>query len=136
MLDVLLAKVVTGAAGTVPTVTALANADKLTCRSFVEETIQRTSNVGCNVAAARTVDLALNWARSPRGYLANGLYYLTGSQTGSPMLIRYSGTTGDDTGTLTARIDRYIFRPVFYFGAAYANSLGVYHINTDYYVEA
>lgn len=58
VIDILLAKVVTGAAGTAPTVTPLANKKRLEAAAFWS-------------AAAGSYSLQLNWARSPRAYVSS-----------------------------------------------------------------
>lgn len=58
VIDMLIAKVVTGAAGTAPTVTALANKASL------------RADAGWQ-GAAGTYPVLLNWARKPRGYVTS-----------------------------------------------------------------
>ncbi len=60
-LDALLARVVTGNAGTVPTVTALANADRL--GSYGETALANYQQV--NDELSGDISIALNWARRP-----------------------------------------------------------------------
>ena len=66
-LDALLARVVTGAAGTLPTVTALANAARLSVSAVVEVT--GITGAGTNTARG-TWQLALDWARRPKESIA------------------------------------------------------------------
>ncbi len=62
--DVLLAKVVTGSAGSLPTVTALRNQDSLIATLYVDDTALYTLDSVNNYL--RTITLTLNWARAPR----------------------------------------------------------------------
>jgi hypothetical protein len=61
-IDILLAKVVTGAAGTMPTITNLANAASLAASIKTSGTPTQSGNV----SLTWTPPFALNWARTPR----------------------------------------------------------------------
>ncbi|WP_019646964.1 phage tail protein [Novispirillum itersonii] len=61
--DVLLARVVTGAAGGVPTVTRLSNSDRL--MAHMEATGQATGYIPEAIAYTYTVNFTYNWARTP-----------------------------------------------------------------------
>ena len=76
--DVLLAKVVTGLAGSAPTVTALANATRLTYHNYRNTTSPTIS--GSTVEWAQTI--TLNWARAPLMSNVTGLAFAaTSGQT-------------------------------------------------------
>ncbi|MCD5970435.1 phage tail-collar fiber domain-containing protein [Pseudomonas quasicaspiana] len=111
-LDMLVARVVTGAIGSIPTVTTLANAAVLRVKSIAYDTFSRTSQRYI-LAAKRLNDLVLNWARRPAVHMAHFGYTIEG-QFNDPedMHTYYSGSVADTSGTLTAIIDRYVYAPV------------------------
>lgn len=112
VIDMLVAKVVTGAAGTVPALTTLANAAALKVRSIAYDTITRTS-VTYTVCGKRTTDLTLNWARTPTFHMASFDYLVNGSLAHpEDMQAYYTGSVTDASGTLTAVVNRYIYAPV------------------------
>lgn len=137
-IDMLVAKVVTGAAGSMPTVTALANAALLRVQSVSYDSVTRTTLL-FTLVAKRPTDLVLNWARRPTFYTARFDYSINGNLT-SPEDMRtyYSGSVSDTTGTLTAAVSRYVFAPVAQMDAnATGNSaVTINPLTTDFLVMA
>ncbi len=113
-LDMLVAKVVTGTAGTTPTVTALANSEWLVSRTMASDSFNRTTGGTGGIVLKRATALTLNWARTPTVYQTRTAYGITGSAS-SPedMNVIYSGSVSDGSGSQTATFSRYVFDPIF-----------------------
>lgn len=109
-LDLLLARIVTGTAGTVPTVTALANAATLSASAEVE--VQPAERKTWSTGGLAGTGLTLNWGRRPRHAV--------------PALQGFSGLAVDNwdslidpiiTGAIKAtEVTRYECAPVDYVG--------------------
>ncbi|UVK80699.1 phage tail protein [Pseudomonas sichuanensis] len=101
VIDVLLAKVVTGAAGTVPTVTALANKRRLEAIAFWS-------------GAIGTYSITLNWARAPRAYIAGIADYDGNSKSDYTVVAEPIGTEvgGSTIGPSGGFSDRYAGRVI------------------------
>lgn len=137
VLDMLVAKVVTGVAGSTPTVTNLANAPLLISKSLAVDNYTRTTGVTGAVSAKRNTALILNWARVPSRYSVRTAYGIV-SSAGNPeeLSVVYSGSTSDGSGTLTATFSRYTFDPVFGGDWNTASTSFSFSFQTDYTVEA
>ncbi|WP_288492107.1 phage tail protein [uncultured Pseudomonas sp.] len=94
VLDVLLAKVVTGAAGSAPTVIALANKAKLEAAAYW-------------VGASGSYSLTLNWARSPKATVASFADYDNNSKSDYTIAADNTGPDSIPTGGYS---DRYAGR--------------------------
>lgn len=136
-LDMLVAKVVTGVAGTTPTVTPLANAEKLLSKTVGNDSYTRVTGPTGTMSAKRNTPLTLNWARVPTLYSARTAYGITGAAS-SPeeFSVYYTGSSGDGTGTQTATFNRYVFDPVFGGDWNTAGTSYTFGFQTDYTVEA
>ncbi|UVJ45546.1 phage tail protein [Pseudomonas sp. LS1212] len=110
VIDVLLAKVVTGAAGSAPTVTALANKKRLEATASWQ-------------AAYGKYTLALNWARTPRAYVAGMADYDSYQKTDYTIVAEPLGNngSGQQIGSNGGFSDRYVGRVYI---AAYAAGVG------------
>lgn len=137
VLDMLVAKVVTGVAGSTPTVTNLANAPLLFSKTVAGDNYTRTTGGSGAMAAKRNTPLTLNWARVPSRYAVRTAYGITGA-AGSPeeFNVAYTGTMTDGSGTLTATFSRYTFDPVFGGDWNTASTSFSFSFQTDYTVEA
>jgi hypothetical protein len=137
VIDMLIAKVVTGAAGTAPTVTSLANAYRLRSHTLAFDNYTRTtSNIG-TITAKRATALTLNWARTPTVYQTRTAYLIYGAASNPEELtVVYSGSVSDGSGTQTATFNRYVFDPVFYGDWNTGSTTFSFSFQTDYLVEA
>lgn len=76
-LDILIAKVVTGLAGSSPTITQLANAARL----MAEGALTDTTNSNASANRSWTASHTLNWARTPKAMAAHGYQNATDAAT-------------------------------------------------------
>ncbi|BCJ05582.1 hypothetical protein PRtIB026_A46190 [Pseudomonas sp. RtIB026] len=99
VIDVLLAKIMTGAAGTTPSVLPLANRKRLEAVAFWS-------------GAAGTYTLALNWARAPRAYIASFADYDDNTKSDYGIFAEPVGNNSRGTviGGATGFSDRYTGR--------------------------
>lgn len=113
VLDMVLGKIVTGSAGSTPTVTELANAAILTVQSLASESLTRTSSGGGYLCGQRSTPLTIDWGRTPRTYIARCAIERSGNWNSPehPRVV-YNGSYSDGTGTLNAVTDRYQINPV------------------------
>jgi len=133
VLDILLAKVTTGAAGTAPIITNLANAASLRMHSYTYEVATRTTSSTGGIAFQRVTSLALNWARTPTLYNARFDYGINGAVSNPEDLFpAYAGSVTDGTGTLTAAFSRYVFNPVGYGDWNTASTAVNFAINSEF----
>lgn len=138
VLDALIAKIQTGAAGSSPTITLLANAAVLKVKSIAYDTVTRTTQT-FNLAAKRLTDLELNWARKPSLHSARFDYSINGQLIDpEDMRTYYSGSVSDASGTLTAVVDRYKYAPVALMDANLTNNMAITinPLTTDFTVMA
>lgn len=137
VIDMLVAKVVTGAAGTTPTVTLLANAYRLRSRTMATDNCTRTTGGSGVITGKRATPLTLNWARTPTVYQTRTAYGIVGSAANPEELnVIYSGSSSDGSGTQTATFSRYVFDPVFAGDWNTASTSFQFFFQTDYLVEA
>ncbi|MBA4288580.1 MAG: hypothetical protein C0439_06325 [Pseudomonas sp.] len=138
VLDALIARIQTGAAGSSPTLTLLANAAVLKVKSVAYDTVTRTTQT-FNLAAKRITDLELNWARKPSLHSARFDYSINGQLIDpEDMRTYYSGSVSDASGTLTAVVDRYKYAPVALMDANLTGNLTITinPLTTDFSVMA
>jgi hypothetical protein len=136
-VDILLAKIVTGAAGTAPAGTVMANAALLALHNHTLEQLTRTSSTSGAVVGCRNTSQALNWARVPTRYLVAADYVIDGgAKDPEGIMTYYSGSLTDGTGTISATINRYRFDPIYYFDTNIATTPVTYTLMTDYLIEA
>lgn len=136
-LDMLVAKVVTGTAGTTPTVTALANSEWLFSRTMASDSFNRTTGAAGGIVLKRATALTLNWARTPTVYQTRTAYGIIGAATAPEELnVIYSGSAADGTGSQTAAVSRYVFDPIFSGDWNSASTAFAIAFQTDYLVEA
>lgn len=112
-IDMLLAKIVTGGAGTVPTVTPLVNAARLEKNGAAIETFTRTSAANRLIVFQQSAK-TLNWARIPVQKAFSMMSQLPNGGSIEQLFMMESGTYTDGTGGLAGVVDRYQFRPVGY----------------------
>jgi len=127
-IDILAAKIVTAGAGSVPTVTTLANAEMLTANGATVETFTRTTSAGRLIGFQQT-SKTLNWSRVP---VLSSLW-MTAQKASvgggiEQFFIYTTGTVTDGTGTLTAHCDRYQLQP---FGSATLTATQTVTIDTQ-----
>ncbi|MCG9105635.1 phage tail protein [Laribacter hongkongensis] len=131
-IDMLVAKIVTGAAGSMPAVTQLANARRLTFKATAGYTYSRTCGASGNTIAQPPTPFLLNWARMPVEYLAVVGFSRAGTWNHPEgVQILYAGSSADSSGTFTAILNRYQFSPVAYFDANSAAASVTYGAQFD-----
>ncbi len=113
VLDVLFAKIVTGANGTTPTLTNLANKSKFQYQAVdgTSTTITRNTGTSGFYIQKRVSPIALNFGRLPKNYLQYALASRSGPAC-EVQSVTYNGTVTDSAGSLTASTNRYLMDPV------------------------